>query len=273
MGRATLVSFVTVAALGCSWEASPPIDVSDVKQVHDFLANPPDDKALRRWDCVPRMVSESEGKKYGNLAKKVSEYEKTRCYVHSVGERAYPTYESILSDPNSNPRAVAAVIRLITDDAVKHSRYRNRFRQLAAARLTDQDCAVQRDALDLLGKIGGPEEASLAAAFLRHEDSGVVLAAVEALGKIGGPEEAPLVATCLYHRDNSVIRAAAEALIDIGGPKELAVMAEWQARIKALPSDTLNHNPQLWSPQLWEHVEKCCEKLRVRLGIPEDKVK
>jgi hypothetical protein len=155
-------------------------------------------------------------------------------YLRRVGERAYPTYEAILSDSSSNKHAVAVVLDIIDGESAKRSRFRNRFRRLAVTRLADKDYEVRRSAVSLFGRIGGREEA-------------------------------PLAAVCLCDNPfehEGIIRAAATTLTAIGGPNELAAMDEW------LRSDSYRDNADLR-----KHIQKCRDELKNRLSETKDPTK
>lgn len=126
-------------------------------------------------------------------------------YLISVGERAFPAYEEILSFQGADPVDVSGVLGVLCE--VKADR--RRFLKHALSRLTDATDSVRRTAVVLLSQIGSPAEASPLVALLSDEEIGVVSRAAEALAAIGGSNEVVAMDVWLRgvsHRERSRLR-------------------------------------------------------------------
>ncbi len=155
----------------------PPLDVQDVQQVR-FV--------FHVIDYDERM-------------------ERQRQQLIRTGEKAFPAYETILSDAKSSEEEVCGVLGALCD--VKADR--RRFIKPAVSRLTATDSSVRWCAVALLQRIGSVAEASPMIALLSDEDIVVVHFAAKALVAIGGQNE--LVAMDVWlrgvsHRDDAQLR-------------------------------------------------------------------
>jgi HEAT repeat protein len=107
----------------------------------------------------------------------------------AMGEKAFPTYEAILSGPEETSHDVWAVLTVLSsvlgDGKPKH----RRFLTHATSRLTDSDSAMRASALAVLKRVGSPTEASLVVALLSDEERSIIYNAAETLAVIGGPNE------------------------------------------------------------------------------------
>ena len=111
--------------------------------------------------------------------------EKQRQYLIRMGEKAFPAYEAILSDPKSPHYEVCGVLVLLRD--VKADR--RCFLKHAISRLTDAQDGVRLCAVTLLEYIGTTVEASPVVALLSDEDTSIVYATARTLAAIGGSNE------------------------------------------------------------------------------------
>jgi hypothetical protein len=98
------------------------------------------------------------------------------------GDRLFPAYEVILSDPKSDAGVVCNA--LCTVSAIKTDR--RCFLKLAAGRLTDSSSSIRRVALELLEEIGDDRDTAPVVTLLSDPDSGVRRRAARTLAKIGG---------------------------------------------------------------------------------------
>jgi hypothetical protein len=104
--------------------------------------------------------------------------------LRRMGERAFPAFEAIISDPKSEPLHVSQALGNLC--GIEGNR--DRFRELAVRRLTDPDAGVRQYAAKLLGVIGGERDAAPIVALLADEKTEVSYAAAKALVAIGeGP--------------------------------------------------------------------------------------
>ncbi len=150
--------FMALAFSDAAIAAAPPLTMEEERQIREALC----------WGCLD---DPEELKKYH--------------YLLRVGEKAYPIYEAILSDPKVTPEAVTKVYLLI--DGEKPGA--RRFREYAVTHLTHADPGIRADALILLKDIGSSVEASPAVALLSDEDVSVRYAAARTLAAIGGSRE------------------------------------------------------------------------------------
>lgn len=102
-----------------------------------------------------------------------------------MGERAFPAYEIIIGNPESDPTEVARAFGIIGQ--VKGSR--SRFIDSTVARLADSNRGVRTAALGLLGRIGSERDTAPIIALLSDEDLMVRTAAADTLPKIGGKRD------------------------------------------------------------------------------------
>jgi hypothetical protein len=75
--------------------------------------------------------------------------EKERQQLIEAGEKAFPAYEAILSDPKATPQEVGGVFFLLHDVEAD----RRRFLKHAVSRLTDRGFGVRLNAVHLLREI------------------------------------------------------------------------------------------------------------------------
>ncbi len=101
------------------------------------------------------------------------------------GDKLFPAYETIISDPDSDPAQVSNALSYIID--IKADRAR--FIPLAVDRLTDSTSGVRRAALELLGEIGSERNTTPIVALLSDENTAVRRDAARVLGKIGGKRD------------------------------------------------------------------------------------
>jgi hypothetical protein len=102
-----------------------------------------------------------------------------------LGERAFPTYESILSDPAVTAREAARIFGLLRDVKAE----RSRFAEYTGRWLTADEADASRQAAHLLSQIGNRSDASLLVALLWDQDGTIVGPVVTRLGAIGGGRE------------------------------------------------------------------------------------
>ena len=158
-----LVCLTTFACEGGRTDKEPPtdkespFDVKDVRQVRNTL--------------------------------RVKDYDKTqemqRRYLIRMGEKAFPAYEAILSDPKSESYEVEGVFGVL----VNVDADRRHFIKYAISRFMDTDYGVRWAAVGLLERIGSPAEASPVVALLSDVHTEVVYAAAKTLAAVGGPNE------------------------------------------------------------------------------------
>ncbi|HEY7153802.1 MAG TPA: hypothetical protein VH575_07565 [Gemmataceae bacterium] len=110
---------------------------------------------------------------------------KERQQLIEMGEKAFPAYEAILSDPESDSYEIGGVLGVLCE--VKADR--RRFLNHAVSRLTDIDSSVRHNAVILLKQIGSAGEASPVVALLSDKDKVVVHYAAKTLTAIGGSNE------------------------------------------------------------------------------------
>jgi HEAT repeat protein len=136
----------------------------------------PPDKPEGQPEITPEMLRRS------SLTAKAPEGAELR-YYYQAGERAYPAYEVILSDPASNPRLVYQIlVNLATQDKAD----RSRFRPVLRKRLTDPESFVRYWAVAAVGQIGTRDDLPALAAFLASDDRQTVKMAAAAIAHIGG---------------------------------------------------------------------------------------
>lgn len=185
----SLFLFVCLIPLACKGEdsasnprrngdtAEPPLDVRNVREVRMALRVKEPDKTS----------------------------EKYRQYLIHMGEKAFPAYEAILSDPKAYDVEVCGVFGIIYE--VKGDC--RRFIKYALARFMDSDYGVRRCAVWILGAIGSAAEASPVVALLSDEEKIVAYAAAKTLVAIGGPNEVVAMDVWLRgvsHRDDRELR-------------------------------------------------------------------
>lgn len=172
-----LAYFTLLTFVGDAIAADPPFDVRDVKKVRSVLLSWPD-----------------------------FEWSKEYQYLWRVGEKVFPAYESILSDPKASGAYEAAsmfnMLCYVEAD-------RRCFIKHARDRLKDEKLYVRHSAVDLLRRIGSSSEASPLVALLSDERWEIAHAAARALADIGGPNEVTAMEVWfrgVAHRDESGIR-------------------------------------------------------------------
>lgn len=155
-----------------------------------------------------------------------------RRQLIQLGEKVFPAFEAILSDPKAKPHQVARIFGVLY--AVKADR--RRFLEHAVRGLANADSKTRWAAVELLGQIGTPAEASPVVALL--SDGNRVA-------------------------DQVIVYSAAKTLAAIGGPREVIAMDVW-----LLGASHRN------DPQLRRHVAQCRDKLKERLDkMPKDPTK
>lgn len=198
----SLLLLVCLTMIACDSRATVkehPLDVKNVKPPLD-VKDAEDVRSVLRVKCLVAGVKDER-------------LEKQREYLIRMGEKAFPAYEAILSDPKSESVEVCGVFGLIYH--VKGDR--RRFREYALARFTDSDYGVRRTAVWILGSIGSQAEASPVVALLSDDHTIVAYAAATTLAAIGGPNE--VVAMDLWlrgvsYRDDAQLRQHVEKCRD-----------------------------------------------------------
>lgn len=105
--------------------------------------------------------------------------------IIQLGEKTFPEFEEILSDPKARPVEIYRTFYYIAEINAD----RSRFLEHAVQRASDPNDQIRSTAARLLGKIGSVTEASLLVALLSDKDFVAVNAAATALAAIGGPRE------------------------------------------------------------------------------------
>lgn len=96
--------------------------------------------------------------------------------------------------------------------------------------LHDERWYLVRNALFLLGDLGGPEHVEDAERCLVHPDARVRREACRALPKLAGKETEPLLVRALNDPDESVVAAAVDALGALGSERGVSYMLDLVAR-------------------------------------------
>lgn len=126
-------------------------------------------------------------------------------YLIRMGEKVFPTYKAILSDPKSPFDEIAGVFHILR----KVKADRRCFIDYAISRLADKKDAIRLSAVELLEQIGSPAEASPVVALLSDEDGSIPYSAAKTLAAIGGPNEVVAMDVWLRgvsHRERSRLR-------------------------------------------------------------------
>ncbi len=170
--RSVLLLIICLGAFACYGGKAPkenpkepPLDVENVAEVCVLIRQP------GLYGDVPGVIDEK--------------VEEKRQYLIQVGEKAFPTYEAILTDPKSESEEIAGVFWIINH--VKSDR--TRFRKYALERLADPHSYVRDYAVRALKSIGSSAEAPSVVPLLSDEEEYVATAAAETLAAIGGPDE------------------------------------------------------------------------------------
>jgi HEAT repeat protein len=177
-----LVLFVYLTMFACNgtvFAKEPPIDLKDIRQA-------------RRW---LRGLGGGDGEMIARNTE----------YLLRMGERAFPAYEAVLSDPKAPPHDVAISFAVLGEVEAD----RRLFLKYVVSHLKDEDQRVRRNGLHLLGEIGSAADASPVVALLSDEREDIPCIAASTLADIGGPSE--LVAMDVWlrgvsYRDNADIR-------------------------------------------------------------------
>ncbi len=142
----------------------------------------PPDKPAGQPEITPEWLRRS------SLASNAPEFA-AELTLSAAGERAYPAYEVILSDPASDPRLVMRILAIVSGQRRSD---RSRFRPALRKRLTDPVDYVRYWAVAAVGQIGTRDDLPALAAFLSSDDRRTVKMAAAAIAHIGG--EAALTA-------------------------------------------------------------------------------
>jgi HEAT repeat protein len=102
-----------------------------------------------------------------------------------MGEKAFPDYEAILSDPTADSNEVGRALFILCNVNAD----RRRFVKHALSRLTDAKSGVRLNAAALLGQIGTATDSSPVVALLSDEYVPVVRSAARTLVAIGSQRE------------------------------------------------------------------------------------
>ncbi len=106
-------------------------------------------------------------------------------WLVEYGAEAFPIYQDILGNTESEPDVIAGVISVLSDvDAPKRQ-----FRELVVPYLSHKDDGVRYTSVFLMKQIGTREEASILVALLSDTDKLVRYEAAEALAVIGSQRE------------------------------------------------------------------------------------
>jgi hypothetical protein len=164
---------------GAAMGKEPLLDVNNVQQVREA--------------CLIGLRDEKAAKRFR--------------YLISMGEKVFPAYEAILSDPKSPPVEIAMVFLVMGYVEAD----RRQFLKHAMARLTSTDSASRRNAVILMKEIGGAaaEASSPVVALLSDKEEGIVMKAAETLAAIGAPNEVVAMEVWLRgvsHRDDADLR-------------------------------------------------------------------
>ncbi len=108
-----------------------------------------------------------------------------RRQLAAMGEKAFPTYEAILSDPKATKDNVWKVLSILHD--VKADR--RRFVKYAVARLRDANVSLRNVAVSLMEQIGSVTEAPAVVPLLSDKEYLIVHCAAKTLAAIGSPRE------------------------------------------------------------------------------------
>jgi hypothetical protein len=109
------------------------------------------------------------------------EFKEQRQTLIKMGERAFPAFEAILADPESDPGHVARIfVVLMAVDAD-----RRRFLDPTVMRLADPNDDVRSRAVRLLALIGSEKEAPSVVALLSDKEWTNAIAAAKTLAAIG----------------------------------------------------------------------------------------
>lgn len=125
--------------------------------------------------------------------------------LRRMGDKIFPAFEAILSDPKSKPLHVRRAFGVLCGMQGN----RDRFRELAVRRLSDADAWVRGSAAGLLGEIGGEWDTQPVLVLLSDQDNPVVYKAAEALARMGGRRTLAAMDVWLQtgnHRDDRDLR-------------------------------------------------------------------
>ena len=132
------------------------------------------------------------------------EYSLILDYLHTVPEHAYQELLHRLEEEKSKSLrlAIRGLLIALGDTNIAS----------LSSRVLDERWFVARNAVSILGEIGGESALEALATALGHEEPRVRREAVNALGKIGGEGSAHALATALDDSDNDVALCAARWL-------------------------------------------------------------
>jgi hypothetical protein len=159
----------------------------------------PPDKPAVRPEITPEDLKRS------SLASDAPEGAAIQFYFQA-GERAYPAYEVILSDPKSDPRLVSQILTIL---ATQDKADRSRFLPLLRKRLTDPESYVRYGAVEAVGQVGNKDDLPALAVFLASEDKWTVKMAASSVAKIGGEAAMTVLDVWLlsgHYRDDPDVR-------------------------------------------------------------------
>jgi HEAT repeats len=105
----------------------------------------------------------------------------------ALGDRAFPAYEEILSDPERRYGSMLFARTCILISKVKADR--RRFVPILVGRLTDANIGIRHSAVDVLGDIGDERDAGTLLPLLSDDSMTVRSFAAKSLAKIGGKRE------------------------------------------------------------------------------------
>jgi len=178
-----------------------------------------------------------------------------------LGERAFPAYDTILADPESEPDHVTMACCLIRSVQAD----RRRFVPIAVRRVTDPGAGISPEALALSlarprqyyqprGQTTVPAVIGKCVHMLINTRESVRESAIKLLGEIGDDRDANALVPCLSSDRGEVRHAAADSLAKIGGWREL----------KAMDAVLKLDDPRRDANEV-RHFKKCRDALDTRL--------
>ncbi len=189
--RSSILTLFSVSMLAFNRAAiaeEPPLDVKDVQQVREA------------YRIGIRFNDKKTIKRYR--------------YLLHMGEKVFPAYEAILSDPKATPDEIGMLFLLLGYVEAD----RRPFLKHALAKLADPDRAVRVNAVISIKEFGGTAaEASPVVALLSDGSKHAVYQAANTLVAIGGPNEVVAMDVWLRgisHRDEAELRQHVEKCRD-----------------------------------------------------------
>lgn len=156
--------------------AQPPGPPGSVVETSKKLVGPPDPKVEKVRDLLFEFTVKWQFPQQRALLRK---------QLLEMREGVLPTFEVILSDPESHPITVRGLFEILISMEID----RSRFLEPTLERLTDENAAVRWKAVVLLGSIGSERDTAPVIALLTDPDDLVRDPAAAALVKLGGKRE------------------------------------------------------------------------------------